>query len=314
MVPKVGLEPTWPCGHLLLRQARLPVSPLRHCWSVRPDSNGRPPGPKPGALPAALRTDRRYLPGPREPLSRALTSSPRTLMRADQRAVTATRQTENRGLLRPANPQVTGSCVPPYRCGSVYRRAGAAPRGYGGDGRARTCDHAPNQVRTLAPKRRAPHRGRALPTELRLQLDTGRGGGHRTHDLRIKSPLLLPAELHPGCCWVWRWCRFDPAGTRSESVGTESTCAAATHRIPCPCYSSPFTCHLFRSATDFRVVWLGNQQFSRLLHPFRSRALIRMEPASVRMCLRSAPRQSTELLDDVRDGLRPLRLAACLPA
>ena len=122
----------------------------------------------------------------------------------------------------------------------------------------------------------------------------GRGGGHRTHDLRIKSPLLLPAELHPGC--VWCWCRCDPAGTRSESVETESTCAAATRRNPCPRYSTPSTRRLFRSATGFRVVWLGNQQFSRLLHPFRSRALVRMEPASVRMCLRSAPRQSAELL------------------
>ena len=105
---------------------------------------------------------------------------------------------KNRGLLRPASPQVTGSCAPPYRCGSVYRRAGAAPRGSGGDDRARTCDLVPNQVRTSAPWRWLPHRGRALPTELRLHHDAGRGGGHRTHDLRIKSPLLLPAELHPG--------------------------------------------------------------------------------------------------------------------
>ena len=30
MVPKVGFEPTLPCGNQILSLARLPVSPLRH--------------------------------------------------------------------------------------------------------------------------------------------------------------------------------------------------------------------------------------------------------------------------------------------
>ena len=30
LVPKVGLEPTRPCGHWILSPARLPVPPLRH--------------------------------------------------------------------------------------------------------------------------------------------------------------------------------------------------------------------------------------------------------------------------------------------
>ena len=30
MVPKVGVEPTWPEGHTILSRARLPIPPLRH--------------------------------------------------------------------------------------------------------------------------------------------------------------------------------------------------------------------------------------------------------------------------------------------
>ena len=29
MVPKVGVEPTWPEGHTILSRARLPIPPLR---------------------------------------------------------------------------------------------------------------------------------------------------------------------------------------------------------------------------------------------------------------------------------------------
>ena len=40
MVRKVGLEPTRPCGHKLLRLTRLPIPPLPHRARPRPEASG----------------------------------------------------------------------------------------------------------------------------------------------------------------------------------------------------------------------------------------------------------------------------------
>src|SRR5205823_5298818 len=56
LLPKVGLEPTPPCGDQILSLARLPVPPLRPAFSV-----ARPPrrlAHLPADLPAVQRPDR----------------------------------------------------------------------------------------------------------------------------------------------------------------------------------------------------------------------------------------------------------------
>lgn len=38
LVPKAGLEPARPCGHLILSQARLPIPPLGHNITDHPQA------------------------------------------------------------------------------------------------------------------------------------------------------------------------------------------------------------------------------------------------------------------------------------
>lgn len=55
----------------------------------------------------------------------------------------------------------------------------------------------------------------------------GGGGGDRTHDLRIKSPLLLPAELHPHILvrfWLGQP-RYASAGCRQHPLSSIQSCS-----------------------------------------------------------------------------------------